>query len=123
MLQDSVIEQMWGDGRVRKNSQVLAGATSPVHAEARRGSQTEAAEQELCVERRKGKWNHWSEAQSSWEIHTECQCQATGEIQGCRKSLGSHTTDKECVLQNQDGNVGLENVSKINNNVCEPKEV
>lgn len=55
---------MWGDGRVRKNSQVLAGATSPVHAEARRGSQTEAAEQELCVERRKGKWNHWSEAQS-----------------------------------------------------------
>lgn len=28
------------------------------------GSQTEAAEQELCVERRKGKWNHWSEAQS-----------------------------------------------------------
>ena len=26
---------MWGDGRVRKNSQVLAGATSPVHAEAR----------------------------------------------------------------------------------------
>lgn len=28
------------------------------------GSQTEAAEQEICVERRKGKWNHWSEAQS-----------------------------------------------------------
>ena len=54
---------MWGDGCVRKNSQVLAGATSPLHAEARRRSQTEAAEQQLRMERRKGKWNHWSEAQ------------------------------------------------------------
>lgn len=63
MLQDSVIGEIWGDGCVRKNSQVTAGATAPLYAEAKKGSQTEAAEQELCVERRKGKWNHWSEAQ------------------------------------------------------------